>query len=110
MNGDIVKVGGKIIGRIVGGVFYKPVRGSIDMLHTPRAWCIDMEAFERQIRPKADRIVITDEDDGAEYHATVAYFDRHKREVSRRWGRQYVLGFERWRNSADEQLGLFGDD
>ena len=106
----IVKVGEKIIGRLEDGIFYKHVRGSCHMLLKPRAWAIDAEAFDNEIKPNVTELVAIDKETGIEYHCPVEKFDRHKGELDRGFGRQYFLTLNHWeaRGNGHHQLSLWG--
>ena len=99
---------GKVVGRLEGDVFIKPVVGSRHMLRTPRAWAIDAELYE-QVRPSIDRIVIEDRETGVRYHTTAEIFDTFRGELDRGFGRQYFLSLTRWsveRPGDAKQLAL----
>jgi hypothetical protein len=111
-NGELVKVGQKVVGCLQGNRFMKSVVGSKHRLRRPSAWAIDSNVFDEQIRPNATEIVIMDRETGKEYHCSVEVFDRLKGELDRGFGRQYFLTLGHWRteNNGHHQLSLWGAD
>lgn len=106
---SLIRAGGRVIGRLEGGVFYKHVRGSCHMLFKPRAWAIDADAFDRDIKGNATQLVVIDKETGIEYHCPTTTFDRLKRQLDRGFGRQYFLTLNHWRTTGNghRQLDLF---
>jgi len=99
---------GKVVGRLEGNAFIKPVVGSRHMLRTPRAWAVDAEVYD-EIRPGIERIVVEDTESGTRYHATAETFDRFRGSLNRGFGRQYFLPLTRWsaeRPGEAKQLAL----
>tara|TARA_Y100000310_G_scaffold58000_1_gene53148 strand:- start:1584 stop:1871 length:288 start_codon:yes stop_codon:yes gene_type:complete len=90
-----VWVGRKIIGRIEGDTFYKPVRASLHKLRSPEAWAIDASVFARHIKDLSS-IVIEDKETGNTYQADVALFNEKKGTIDRGHGRQYFLTMNYW--------------
>ncbi|MHA1940058.1 MAG: hypothetical protein ACW97O_17830 [Candidatus Thorarchaeota archaeon] len=107
----LVYVNGKIVGTIENNTFTKQVTGSKHQLRRPPAWSIDAQAFDEQIKPQADEIVIFDKESGIKYHTPVETFDQFKRELDRGFGRQYYLTLDRWsiQENGNRQLGLWRD-
>lgn len=103
---------GKVIGRLEGDTFIKPVVGSKHRLRTPPAWAIDATAFDEQIKPSAKKIVVLDKETGMKYHASVQTFDKLKGELDRGFGKQYFLLLNHWQveDDGNRQLSLWGDD
>ena len=88
---------GKVIGYLKGDVFVKPVCASKHQLKKPPAWAVDAEAFDHQIKSMAKLFRIKDSETGNIYEVTIEYFDQHKGEFDRRFGRQYFLPLNQWR-------------
>ena len=107
----LVKLNGKIIGNIEGNKFIKQVIGSKHKLKYPKAWAIDADAFDRDIKPEATEIVVIDKETCVEYYCSVATFNRLKGELDRGFGRQYFLTLNHWevRGNGNKQLNLWGD-
>jgi hypothetical protein len=107
---------GRIIGHLEEHVFHKSVSGSKHKLRRPPAWAIDAGAFDEVIRPIAKVFRIEDKETGTVYEVSVAYFDQHKGEFDRGFGRQYFLPLARWNTERNgnggRQLTLWegGDD
>lgn len=103
---------GKVIGRLEGDTFIKPVVGSKHKLRYPPAWAIDATAFDEQIKPSAKKIVVLDKETGTKYHASVETFDRLKGELDRGFGRQYFLLLNHWQveDNGNRQLSLWGGE
>lgn len=105
----LVKVNGKVIGWLEVDTFYKSVAGSRHKLRKPSAWAIDAEAFDREVMPIANKIVIIDKETDIEYHTSVDTFNRFKGELDRGFGKQYYLTLAHWqtKDNGHRQLGLW---
>jgi len=105
-----IKAEGKVIGYLEDHTFVKPVLGSKHRLRCPPAWAIDAEAFDREVKPNATKIVVRDRETGLEYHCLVEVFDRLKAELDRGFGKQYFLTLNHWEVSGNghHQLSLWG--
>lgn len=105
----IVRLNGKIIGRLEDGILSKHVRGSCHMLIRPRSWALDAEAFDKEVKPNATKIIIRDKETGLKYHCSVENFDRLKGELDRGFGRQYFLTLNHWemRGNGYHQLSFW---
>lgn len=107
---------GKVVGGLSSdGVFVKRVIGSKHKLRTPEAWCIDAQAFDEEIRPRATQIVVIDRESGFEYKASIDHFDQHKGTLDRGFGLQYFLVLSQWEviepnGDKPQQLTLWGDE
>jgi hypothetical protein len=103
---------GRIIGYLEGDIFKKPVSASKHKLRKPPAWAIDAEAFDWQIKGAATVFRVEDKETGKVYEVSVAYFDQHKGEFDRGFGRQYFLPLARWKThengNGGRQLTLWG--
>jgi hypothetical protein len=106
-----IRVENKIVGYLDGDKFIKPVLGSRHKLKTPRGWAIDAEAWDQQIRARANEFVILDKEGNTEYHCSVQDFERYKGRMNRGHGEQYFLTDPHWRpiNPDCFQLLLFGE-
>lgn len=104
---DIVRVEDKVIGQVDNGVFIKCVQGSIHMIHTPKAWCVDMSAWE-QIKDLMHTVRIVDTDTGHIYEITADDFCRVAKVMNRGFGNQYMVLMKYWRRSDNQQGLLFG--
>jgi len=105
-----IEAEGRVIGYLEDHTFIKPVLGSKHRLRRPLAWAIDAEAFDREVKPNATKIVVRDRETGLEYHCLVEVFDRLKAELDRGFGRQYFLTLNHWevKGNGHHQLGLWG--
>ena len=105
---------GRAIGWLEEDTFVKPVSGSKHKLLKPLAWAIDADAFDEAVKPIAKVFCIEDKETRLVYEISVAYFDEHKGELDRGFGRQYFLPLARWttqRNgNGGHQLSLFGEE
>ena len=107
---------GKVIGYLEGDTFVKRVDGSKHRLQKPPGWAVDARAYDEDIRTRATTFRVEDRETGEVFEASVAYFDEHKGEFDRRWGRQYYLPLSRWRvhrngnGNRCRQLSLWGDN
>ena len=84
----------KMVGSLDKRVFFRAISGSVGMLRTPKAWAIQADTFERDLRGKCDRIVFVDTDTQKRYVCTFAEFDEHKGVIDRGFGKQYYLTLE----------------
>lgn len=89
-------IDGRIIGRIEGQTFVKPVCGSRHQLKSPPAWAVDAEAFDQHVKPRCSLLRVEDRETNTVYETPVAYFDQHKGEFDRGFGRQYFLVLSKW--------------
>jgi hypothetical protein len=108
---QLVKVDNKIVGTIENNTFTKSVTASKHQLRCPPAWAIDAKAFDNEIKPYADEIVIIDKESDTKYHTPVETFDTLKRELNRGFGRQYFLTLNHWQveDNGNKQLHLWED-
>ena len=107
---NLIKVNGRVIGKIEGSRFIKTVVGSKHQLKSPPAWAIDAQAFDNEVLPNVTEIVIRDKENSHEYHTSVEHFDKHKGTLDRGFGRQYFLTLNYWeeRGNGTHQLSLWG--
>ena len=107
----LVKCGDKVVGSLEDNRFIKLVIGSKHKLRCPRAWAIDAEAFDIEVKPNATEIAVIDKETGLEYHCSVEIFDRLKGELDRGFGRQYFLTLNHWQveGNGHRQLSLWGN-
>ena len=80
---NTVRVGNRVVGHIVVGVFHKKVKGSRHLLWVPPAWCISSEAFDDCILPDCHHIVVEDQESGITYRVSTVVFQRHCFRVER---------------------------
>jgi hypothetical protein len=107
----LVYVDGKIVGTIESKTFTKQVTGSRHQLRRPPAWAIDAQAYDEEIKPYANEIVILDKESGIRYHTPVETFDQLKRQLNRGFGKQYFLTLNHWQveGNGNKQLHLWED-
>lgn len=105
-----VKVNGRAIGWLAGDTFYKSVIGSKHKLRQPPAWAIDAEAFSREVKPNAAKIVVIDKEADVEYCASMETFVRHSFRFNRGFFDQYALPLQYWQTEGNghRQLSLWG--
>ena len=104
---------GRIIGRIEGDTFIKPVIESKHMLKCPPAWAIQADLFDEKVKPCVKWLVIEGKESGKRWKTSVEYFDTYKKEMDRGFGRQYLMVLARWqviepKSNDTHQLQLFG--
>lgn len=93
----VMSCDGRTIGYLEGDTFIKPVIGSKHRLLKPPAWAVDSEAFDHQIKTMATMFRVEDKETDVVYEVSVAYFDEHKGQLDRGFGRQYFLPLSRWK-------------
>lgn len=84
----------KIVGSLDKRVFFRAISGAIGMLRTPRAWAIQADTFENDLRGKCDKIVFVDTDTKKRYETSFKAFDENKGTMDRGFGKQYFLTLE----------------
>lgn len=100
-QGNLVKVGHRRVGEIVGDSFIKRVIGSKHMLRIPRAWCMDAGVFDEKVKPNCKKIIIKDTESGLTYKTSTNTFDAFKGVTDRGYGKQYFLAMGRWNIVVD---------
>lgn len=106
---ELVKVNGKVIGYFKGNKFIKQVYGSKHKLRTPEAWAIDANAWDSEVKTKAEEFIVVDKETGNEYHCSIKTFDTLKKRLDRGFGPQYYLTLTKWnvRENGYRQLTLW---
>ena len=84
----------RMVGSLDKRVFYRAISGGSGMLRSPKAWAIQADIFDRDLRGKCDRIVFLDTDTQKRYVCTFQEFDEHKGIMDRGFGKQYYLTLE----------------
>ena len=84
----------KMVGMLDKRVFTRAISGNNGMLRTPKAWAIQADTFDKDLRGKCDRIVFLDTDTQKRYVTTFREFDEHKVVLDRGFGKQYYLTLE----------------
>jgi len=105
----------RTIGEIDGDTFVKSVCESRHMLKCPRAWAIQAEPFDEQVKPFVKWLVIEGKETGKRWKTSIEYFDTYKKSMDRGFGLQYYLVLSRWQivepnGNGSHQLGLWGDE
>jgi len=101
-------VRGRVVGRVVDGVFYKRLRGSVHFLRRPPAIAFDISSLYDALDAEAVTVHVTDEETGRVYVARIADILRDGKRFNRGYGKQIFLPLSRWRHpDAPEQLSLF---
>jgi len=108
-----IRVQGRVVGVVDGGVFCKSVRGSIHQLRVPPAWCLDVGSLADAEAAGAVRVEIRDVESGCVYRADIALIRRRGFEFDRGHGVQVGLALALWDcqrpgEPAARQLCLFG--
>ena len=103
---------GRVIGNLQGDTLVKRVIGSKHMLRTPKAWAVDVVAYEQAKRAGARYIEIRDRESGITYRVSLDGFLRFGIRLDRGYGAQIALPLEKWTvmnpsDPAGRQLELF---
>jgi hypothetical protein len=94
-NGEHIEFNGRTIGWLEDGVFYKEVKGSKHQLRK-RVWYIYAEPFDKEIKPYATELIITNIKTGTKWRVSVEKFDHMKEELGRGHDKKYYLSPAYW--------------
>lgn len=109
-TGVPVRVNGRIVGTVRGGVFAKRVFGSKHFLQRHRAIALDLQSIHQAMDAGATVAEVTDGETGKVYRVGLDTMLRDGTHFNYGWGAQVFLPLDRWnRPDLGEQLGLFGE-
>ena len=104
---------GKVIGYIENETFVKEVQASKHKLRCPPAWCISADAFENDIKPNVNALIVKDKESDITYQSSVDNFIEHCFEIQRgSFERQLALTLNHWQaeENGNKQLRLWGEE
>lgn len=92
---QVISIGGKVVGVIQHGALTKHIEAR-HYLRDPKAIAFAVEAIEAAQRAGVSQIIVTDQDTGTVYSATLADFMAYSWELSRGAGPQRAMRLNRW--------------
>lgn len=101
-----IYVNGKVVGRVVGGVFFKSVRGSAHFLRVPPAIAFDVSSLDDAEKAGARGVSVVDKETGTTYQATMKVIREDGFPVNRGHGSQIALPMDKWVKSGSKQLSM----
>lgn len=93
---------GRAIGRLIGREYHKLVSRPDQILRSPPGFGFDVWAMDFYVLPRVDELVVEDRVNGRIYRSTTENFKRHRLEINRGAGPQYVLPLAYWRTEEDD--------
>lgn len=97
----VIAIDGKIVGRVIAGVFIKRVDGSKHFLHNPPAISFNRTSLDAATKAGAVYVHITDTSTGKQYCARIDRIERDGFTVERGYGKQIALRLELFASSLD---------
>lgn len=96
MGEKIFASNGKVVGEVVGSVFYKTFKGSRHMLRKPRAIANDVDVLDQAESCGAVEVQERDTETGSLYCTTIEAIRAHGFQIDRGYGPQIALALSRW--------------
>jgi len=109
---NIVRVGSKVVGKVVGDEFVKKLHSAKHFLHTPPAIAFDVESLDQARNLGATRVKIIDLDSGVIYRVTIEVILKRGFMFNRGFGDQIGLALKYWsfnKMGKPSQLSLWGE-
>ena len=106
-NYSIVRVGNKVVGKVVGGEFVKKVHSTKHFLRTPPAIAFDIDSLNQARNLGATRVKIIDLDTGVIYRVTIEVILKKGFLFNRGHGDQIGLPLNIWSHNRVQQPSLF---
>jgi len=103
----MVRVGNKVVGKIVDGEFVKKVHSTKHFLHTPPAIAFDIDSLNQARNLGATRVKIIDLDTGVIYRVTIEVILKKGFLFNRGHGDQIGLPLKIWSCNKIQQPSLF---
>jgi hypothetical protein len=91
---------GRAIGRLIGRQYHKLVSRPDQILRSPPGFGFDVWAMDFYVLPRVDELIVEDRVNRRTYRSTSENFIRHRIQINRGAGPQYVLPLAYW--EADE--------
>ena len=93
---NTVKVGNKIVGKVIGNEFVKKVHSSRHFLKKPEAIAFDVQTIHQALSLGATRLKILDLDTGVIYTVTISLIFSNGFYFNRGYGEQIGLSLDYW--------------
>lgn len=87
---------GRTIGRLIGRQYHKLVSRPDQILRSPPGFGFDVWAMDFYVLPRVDELVVEDKVNRRVYRSTAENFRKHRIEINRGAGPQYVLPLAYW--------------
>jgi hypothetical protein len=87
---------GRTIGRLIGRQYHKLVSRPDQILRSPPGFGFDVWAMDFYVLPRVDELVVEDKVNRRVYRSTAENFQKHRIEINRGAGPQYVLPLAYW--------------
>jgi hypothetical protein len=87
---------GRTIGRLIGRQYHKLVTRPDQILRSPPGFGFDIWAMDFYVLPRVDELVVEDRVNKRVYRSTRENFVKHRVEINRGAGPQYVLPLAYW--------------
>ena len=95
---------GRAIGRLIGREYHKLVSRPDQILRSPPGFGFDIWAMDFYVLPRVDTIVVEDRVNGRTYRSSAENFRRHRLQINRGAGPQYVLPLVYWQTEEDGRM------
>lgn len=109
---NIVRVGNKVVGKVVGDEFVKKLHSVKHFLHTPPAIAFNLESLDQVRNLGATRVKIIDLDTGIIYRVTIEVILKRGFLFNRGFGDQIGLALKYWnfnKMGKPSQMSLWGE-
>lgn len=87
---------GRAIGRLIGRQYHKLVSRPDQILRSPPGFGFDVWAMDFYVLPRVDEMIVEDRVNGRLYRSTSENFVKHRLQINRGAGPQYVLPLAYW--------------
>jgi hypothetical protein len=87
---------GRTIGRLIGRQYYKLVSRPDQILRSPPGFGFDVWAMDFYVLPRVDELIVEDKVNRRKYRSSAENFQKHRIEINRGAGPQYVLPLAYW--------------
>jgi hypothetical protein len=87
---------GRTIGRLIGRQYHKLVSRPDQILRSPPGFGFDIWAMDFYVLPRVDELVVEDRVNKRVYRSSAENFIKHRVEINRGAGPQYVLPLAYW--------------
>ncbi len=87
---------GRTIGRLIGRQYHKLVSRPDQILRSPPGFGFDIWAMDFYVLPRVDELIVEDRVNGRLYRSSAENFVKHRMQINRGAGPQYVLPLAYW--------------
>lgn len=111
-NSTIIRVGQRVVGKVINGVFLKKVKASRHFLKHPEAIAFDIESLKQAQQAGAQTVSIIDTESGNVYKAFLSTIWDNGFDLDRGYGKQIALPLAEWSLGEEpmgKQMSLWGN-